>query len=189
MVQRVAGHQDAVFQFYAPKMYDYCRERVASLLDHHDDLDRPFTNSIYTTFTVNMGPSSACTEHVDNLNSAEVMCGVTSAGRYDHTKGGHLVLYDLKVIIEFPSGWTAFLPSATLRHGNTAIQAGETRYAITQYIPGGLFRWVRHGFRLAKNLSEVERLAMEGTSDDRLRMAYGLFSKFDELVKDRKPFT
>lgn len=135
-----------------------------------------------------MGPSSTTTRHVDNLNSPLVMCGVTSLGPYDHKQGGHFVLYDLKLIIEFPSGWTALLPSATLCHGNTRIQEGERRYSITQYIPGSLFRWVRHKFRLAKNVPDEERAELDGTSEDRIRHAWSLFSKFDELEVDRAMF-
>lgn len=98
-------------------------------------------------------------------------------------------MYDLKLIIEFPSGWTVLLPSATLRHGNTRVQDGERRYSITQYIPGSLFRWVRHRFRLAKDVPDEERAELDGTSEDRIRAAWSLFSKFDELASDRAIFT
>lgn len=177
-----------MFQFYAPKAYEHCRSNVKSLLDHHPELERPFTNSVYTTFTANMGPSSATTNHVDPHNGAQTFCAVTSAGPYNYKKGGHLVLYDLGLIVEFPPGWTAILPSATIRHGNTRIQKGEKRYSITQYISGNLFQWVRHKFRLAKDVPEVERAALDGDSEQRLRDAYGLFSKVGDLAKDRELF-
>lgn len=178
----------AVFNFYFPKLYDHCRTTVNELRGRERHLDRPFGNSIYTTCTVNMGPQSTSTDHVDNLNSPHVMCGVTSLGPYDHKRGGHFVHYDLKLIIEFPSGWTVLLPSASLRHGNTRIQKGERRYSITQYIPGGLFRWVRHKFRLAKDVPDEERAELDGSSEDRIRQAWSLFSKFDELDGDRMRF-
>lgn len=135
-----------------------------------------------------MGPSSTSKSHVDNLNSPLVMCGVTSLGPYDHKKGGHFVLYDLKLIVEFPSGWTVHVPSATLQHGNTCIQKGERRYSITQYIPGGLFRWVRHKFRLSKDVPDEERAELDGTSEGRIQQAWGLFSKVSELESDRATF-
>lgn len=133
-----------------------------------------------------MGPNSYSVKHVDSHNSVLQQCPVTSAGTYDHRKGGHLVLWDLKLIIEFPPGWTALLPSATLRHSNTRIQEGECRYSITQYIAGSLFRWVRHGFRLAKNVPNAEREVLDGKPEDRLEYALGLFSKFQELEMDRR---
>ncbi|KAJ8085361.1 hypothetical protein PM082_011023 [Marasmius tenuissimus] len=54
------------------------------------------------------------------------MCAITAVGQFKSSEGGHLVLPDLKVIIEFPSGCTFLLPSAVLQHGNTQIQEGET---------------------------------------------------------------
>lgn len=103
-------------------------------------------------------------------------------------KGGHFVYYDLKLIVEFPSGWTVMLPSATLRHGNTRIQDGERRYSITQYIPGSLFHWVRHKFWLAKDVPDDERVELDGTVKDRFCEVWGLFSRVNELEKDRLHF-
>ncbi|KZP30363.1 hypothetical protein FIBSPDRAFT_908068 [Athelia psychrophila] len=74
-------------------------------------------------------------------------CAVTALGDYDPTLGGHLILWDLKLIIEFPPGSTVLIPSAIFTHSNTAIQEGESRYSFTQYTSGGLFRWVEHGFQ------------------------------------------
>lgn len=98
------------------------------------------------------------------------------------------MLYDLQLIVEFPSGWTVHVPSATLQHGNTCIQKGERRYSITQYIPGSLLRWMRHKFRLAKDVPDEERAELDGTTEDRIRQAWSLFSKFDELESDRAMF-
>lgn len=88
-------------------------------------------------------------------------------------------------MIEFPPGSTILIPSATVRHSNVAIQQGETRYSLTQYAAGGLFRWVEHGFRL-------ERLRKEGQSKEqeeqdladgarRWEEGVNMFSTLDEL--------
>lgn len=78
------------------------------------------------------------------------MCAITALGDYDPKRGGHLVLWDLKLVIEFPPGSTILIPSACIRHSNVSIQEGETRYSFTQYAAGGLFRWVDHGFQSEK---------------------------------------
>lgn len=134
---------------------------------------------------MNMGPHSYSTDHLDSHNGVQQQCAVTSGGPYDPKFGGHLVLWDLKLIVEFPPGWTALLPSATLRHGNTRVRDGERRYSITQYISGNLFRWVRHKFRLAKNIPDAERRELDGTPEERLAFALSLYSKADELEADR----
>ena len=63
-------------------------------------------------------------------------------GDFDPTKGSHLVLWECKLVIEFPPGSTILIPSAIITHSNVPIQAGEKRYSVTQYATGVLFRWV-----------------------------------------------
>lgn len=167
-------------------MYAYCVDNVKALLNHHEDLALPFTNSIYTTFTANLGPASVSAGHVDSQNDTHVMCACTNAGDFDYKKGGHAVLWDLKLVIEFPPGCTALIPSATLRHGNTAIGPGETRYVLVQYINGALFRWVRHGFRLASELSPSEKAELDGTPESRCARTLAMFSRAEGLVADRE---
>ncbi|EIM78970.1 uncharacterized protein STEHIDRAFT_70065, partial [Stereum hirsutum FP-91666 SS1] len=171
-----------------PKLYSYCADQVDQLLSHpaHEELERPFANSVYTTFTANMGPKSAMFKHVDSQNDAHVWCAITNGGRFDFKKGGHMVLYDLKLIIEFPPGCTAILPSASVYHGNTAIGPEESRYSLTQYINGAVSRWIRHGFRPASALTRADRERLDGSAEDRCETVLGMFSNVDELVKDRE---
>ncbi|KIJ96780.1 hypothetical protein K443DRAFT_134056 [Laccaria amethystina LaAM-08-1] len=99
--------------------------------------------------------------------------------------GGHLVLWDLGLVIEFPPGSTIFIPSASLEHSNASIQKEERRYSFTQYTAGGTFRWVGYGFQKADeyfaSLSEEEQQAAAGEGRDRLAFGLSLFSTIDEL--------
>lgn len=114
------------------------------------------------------------------------MCAITSLGPFDYKRGGHLILWDLELVIEFPPGSTILIPSATLRHSNVALgKAGDKRYSFTQYTAGGLFRWVDHGFQTeysyrAKS-SEEEKLAEMKRMEKRWEMGLGLFSTVEEL--------
>lgn len=108
---------------------------------------RNFPNSVWAAATFNLGPSTTCFKHRDALNLAFGWCSITSLGTFDHAKGGHLVLWDIRKAIQFPAGSTILIPSAAITHSNTTIQHGERRYSFTQYSAGGLFRWVDHGFQ------------------------------------------
>lgn len=165
-------------------------ENINALFAHHEELRRNFANSIYPAMTINAGPSTVSLGHTDAGNMPGGICALTALGNYDYTRGGHLILFDLKLIIEFPPGSTILLPSATLRHGNTTIQSGETRHSIAQYCAGGLIRWVRYGFRTrAEILNEdegAERLAnIEEEGDSRWQDALAMFSKFENLADDQ----
>ena len=89
--------------------------------------------------TFNFGPSTYIFPHKDLKNLSWGFCLITSLGMYDPAKGGHLVLWDLKLVVEFPPYSTILIPSAILLHSNTAIGLGETRYTFTQYSSAGLF--------------------------------------------------
>ncbi|KAH9012454.1 hypothetical protein EDB85DRAFT_1877742 [Lactarius pseudohatsudake] len=51
------------------------------------------------------------------------LCAVVSMGNCDHTPGGHLVLHELKHIMEFPPGYVILLPSASITHSNMRVSA------------------------------------------------------------------
>lgn len=140
--------------------------------------------------TINAGPSTVSLGHTDSGNVPGGICALTALGNYDYTLGGHIILFDLRIIIEFPPGCTILLPSATLRHGNTVIQHGETRYSIAQYCSGGLIRWVKYGFRtrgdILREEGGAERLSrIEGEGNLRWQEALAMFSRVDDLAEDQ----
>ncbi|KAJ7804736.1 hypothetical protein B0H14DRAFT_2383517, partial [Mycena olivaceomarginata] len=125
-------------------------------------------------------------EHCDFLNLVHRLCPVTSGGDFNHRNDGHIYLKQLGLLVEFPSGATALIPSACVDHDNTPIQPDETRYSITQFAAGGLFHWVAYGFQTAKSLltqagGKTLRDAFNGVPGSRWKWALDLFSKVDEL--------
>jgi hypothetical protein len=153
-------------------------------------LRRSFNNSVYPASTFNLGPETVCLEHVDPNNTAHGFCAISSGGTYDPKKGGHIILIQLRLIIEFPPGSTVLVPSAALVHANTPIGKGETRFSFTQYCAGGLMRWVDYGFKTAKDLMSErggkDRVSnINGVGDSRWRALLSLFSKVEEVQADR----
>jgi hypothetical protein len=111
-------------------------------------------------------------------------CAVTSLGKFDHTKGGHLVLPDLKLVIEFPSGATILLPSATLCHANVPVQSHETRASFAQFCAGGLFRFVETGFMTEKVLRKKDKKEysrISGLKKMRWKQGLALLSTLSDL--------
>jgi hypothetical protein len=176
------------FAFYFPKIFAFYADTLRRLFNRHTYLEHNFKNSIFPACTFNMGPASVALQHTDDANLATGGCPIHSGGNYDHKRGGHIILFDLKIAIEFPSGSTVIIPSSTLSHGNASIQPGETRVSFTQYCAGGLFRWVEYGYRTlktcaAKNPKLKARLDERGQS--RWKEALGRFSKVRMLHEDR----
>ncbi|KAJ7937962.1 hypothetical protein B0H13DRAFT_1588208, partial [Mycena leptocephala] len=121
-VGRIAGFQSSGLARYLPKLYQHQRTTMQGILLDQPELRLPFDNSIFPTVAFNLGPDVVTPEHLDLLNNPYGMCGVTSNGKFDHTRGGHIYLKQLKTVCEFPSGSTVLLLSATCEHGNTSIE-------------------------------------------------------------------
>ncbi|KAJ6593719.1 hypothetical protein B0H19DRAFT_920130, partial [Mycena capillaripes] len=184
-INRLATFASAAFAMWAPRLYNYYREHDRKLRQRFNFLRRIFPKSVFFCATFNFGPNVWTFKHRDVLNLPFGWCAIQALGPFDPTKGGHLVLWDLMLVIEFPPGALALIPSATLSHSNVPVQAGDERVSFTQFSAGGIFRYVDNGCRTeaelaAEDPAEYERM-MELKSS-RWQMGVDLFSTLDELL-------
>ncbi|KAJ7236134.1 hypothetical protein C8J57DRAFT_1194408 [Mycena rebaudengoi] len=154
-VERMATYASAVFNLWVPKVYAYYHEHDMALRKHLPHLERNFPKSVFSSATFNFGPDVWIFKHQDILNAPFGMCAVQALGDFDAMKGGHLILWDLKLVIEFPAGTTILLPSTTICHSNLPVQPGDKRSSFTQYTAGGLMRYVDNSFRTERELAET----------------------------------
>ncbi|KAJ3768783.1 hypothetical protein FB446DRAFT_649854 [Lentinula raphanica] len=181
---RLAGQASAAFEMWAPKLHalymDYT-DRLGKLLPN---MTRNFPSSVFSCCTINFGPRTTTVEHLDHKNYIYGWCAITALGSFDHRLGGHLVLWDLKQVIEFPPGWTMLIPSAYLRHSNTSLRPGDTRFSLTQYTAGGLFRVVDDEGTSRKKMKPDERRSAEQQQRDRITEDLNCYSTLEELGID-----
>ena len=83
-------------------MYAYYAKTLAALLEQDPDLRVNFDNSVFAGVTFNLGPQVSTIKHRDHLNLPAGWCAVLAFGDFDPTQGGHLILWDLNLMIEFP---------------------------------------------------------------------------------------
>ncbi|KAL7278561.1 hypothetical protein ACG7TL_007560 [Trametes sanguinea] len=98
-VQRVAGFASSALQVYAPRIHSYYAETMDALLRHHSNLRRNFVNSVFASATFNLGPQTVAYTHTDHLNLPAGLCAITALGSFNADAGGHLVLWDLKLVV------------------------------------------------------------------------------------------
>ncbi|TFK18416.1 hypothetical protein FA15DRAFT_565693, partial [Coprinopsis marcescibilis] len=146
-VQRLATFGSYSFSLWAPRLYGYYKEKLDALFTRMPELQRNFCKSVFPRAAFNLGTQVCTVDHRDCMNCPFGWCTIHALGNFNHRKGGHLVLPDLKLVIEFPSGSVVLMPSATLTHSNTKVLKGQTRFSFTQYCPGGLFRFVDNDFQ------------------------------------------
>lgn len=172
---------------FSPAIYAQYAANMAALLREHSHLAANFPNTVWAACTVNFGPGTYTIPHVDVNNLPWGWCSITSLGHFNPDLGGHLILWNLGLVIRFPPGSTILIPSAILRHSNTAIQPGETRYSFVQFTAGGLFRWVYNGFKSDADWHEAASPAQKAQrkADDVERRVNGFksFQKWKDLHK------
>ncbi|KAJ7920525.1 hypothetical protein B0H13DRAFT_1867439 [Mycena leptocephala] len=182
---RLAGFATGLFANWAPNLFDFYVDYMGVFYKWYKCLKRPFLNGIFSVCTFNLGPRTCALGHRDFANLAFGWCAITAFGDYDYTKGGHLILWDCKLILEFPPGCTILIPSAAIFHSNIPIASHERRFSFTQYTAGGLFRWVEHGFQTEEayleTLTKEERREEKELGLKRARERAAMFSTLEEL--------
>ncbi|OSD00341.1 hypothetical protein PYCCODRAFT_1351255, partial [Trametes coccinea BRFM310] len=131
---------------YTPHVYHNMQQKLRALYTHHPNLQHNFQTSLYPAASFNVGPAVVCLPHRDAQNDACNFYHITALAWYDPKTGGHIVLLEYKMIIEFPPSSSILIPSAIISHGNIAIKPHEFHQLVTQYCAGGLLRWVDAGF-------------------------------------------
>lgn len=156
---------------------------------HGSELRRPLKNSVFPAISVNFPqPSVVCTPHKDSGNLADGFCWVLAGGTFDAKRGGHLVLHELNLVIEFPAGASIFFPSSVISHSNTSVGQNEPRWSMTQFAAAGLFRWVEYGYHTMVSLEKHHKSIADKIKADRPRFwctGLSLFSTVSSLRADR----
>lgn len=187
---RLAGLASSALSAWMPWLHRHYKTCLDALTDYHDHLVPNFANSVWAAVAFNFGPQTVTGKHRDAANLPFRVCSVTALGKFDHTKGGHTVLWEFKLVVEFPPGSTILIPSAAVSHSNTPIADHKRHRSFTQYSAGGLFRWVDQGFqkttKYKKSLSEEEAVQLPGLNKARCALGMSLFSSLDELRTSKK---
>ncbi|KAJ7120482.1 hypothetical protein C8R43DRAFT_900789 [Mycena crocata] len=196
-IERIVGWTNMLFMAFAPDLHEFYRTNLDQLCEwdrrqtHAKHIIRNFAAnlSVFAVATFNFGPATVTFPHIDFANLAWGWCAITALGKFDPNLGGHLILWDLRLIIRFPPGSTILIPSAILRHSNTCIRRHETRFSFTQFTPAGLFRWVYNDFRTDKDIdanaatTDAEHQRRRGDRERRWREGVKMYSKWNGAVR------
>jgi hypothetical protein len=140
----------ATFLLWNKDVYEHYQTRLNALYAKLPHLRRNFERSIFPAAAINFGPQVCTYGHKDVQNCPFGWCVIQALGSFDPTAGGHIILWELGLIIEFPPNSTIFIPSAMVTHSNCPTGKDETRVSFTQYCAGGLLTYVDNGFRTEK---------------------------------------
>ncbi|TRM57178.1 hypothetical protein BD626DRAFT_412510, partial [Schizophyllum amplum] len=184
-MERLSGFANGVAACWGPRLIKFYRKYGRGVQAKHPYLRKNFRHSAWAAITINYGPRTITLPHRDFSNVPWGWCPITALGRFNPRRGGHLILWELRLVIEFPPGSTIIVPSSVLTHSNVAIGRHERRFSITQYTAGGLIQWLDQGCRKKDvfwaSLSRKERCREEARAKTRYREGLALYSTLDEL--------
>jgi len=185
-----------MYAHYGAKNYKYTKDTVEAIRQCFDGLGNLALSlrgrydkhiGVFPCRTFNMAKQSASVPHTDHNNLAQGWCSVTALGDFSPILGGHLVLWDLGLVVEFPPNSTILIPSSLIIHSNTPVQPDEVRYSIVQYASGHLFRWAKNGFLTDKEwfseATEQGKEQWEKEKRGRWESAVDSFTTLEELTK------
>ncbi|KAJ3569745.1 hypothetical protein NP233_g4852 [Leucocoprinus birnbaumii] len=159
-LQYIADHHSWSLKLWLPGLYERFKEGLNALHGHPKfgiGLKRLTPAGVFPTAAFNFGPDVWTNPHCDVKNYGFGWCVIQPLGPFNPKAGAHLVLPDLKQVIEFPSGSMIMIPSATLSHANVRVAEGDQRASFTQYFPGGLLRFVDNKFRIEERLKKTTK--------------------------------
>lgn len=84
---------------------------------------------------------AATKHHRDSSNPPGFPCGILLAELADPSKGGELVLEELKLILELHPGDIVIFPSALITHWNLPLHADQIRSSIAVWASGMVQMW------------------------------------------------
>ena len=100
-----------------------------------------FPRSQFCSTTLNLGLQTSTKPHRDSKNLVGGICAILVLGDFNHKQSGHLILHELKVVLELKQGDVVFFPSAGITHSNSSLRAGEYCYSMVQYTAGQNFNY------------------------------------------------
>ncbi|KAJ7813581.1 hypothetical protein B0H13DRAFT_2382342 [Mycena leptocephala] len=115
-IQRIMSFASRLMLLWAPLLSAFYQLNKTLLSVWKPSLRWNSLNSVFASCTFNFGPRAITAPHLDFANLAWGWCSVTALGNFDPDFGGHLILWDLRLVIRFPPGSTLLIPSALVRH-------------------------------------------------------------------------
>ncbi|KAJ7718977.1 hypothetical protein B0H14DRAFT_2643134 [Mycena olivaceomarginata] len=100
-IQRIMSFASSLILLWAPLLNAFYLVNK-TLLSAWKPSMRWHVNTLFAACTFNFGPRAITAPHLDFANLAWGWCSVTALGNFDPDFGGHLILWDLCLVIRFP---------------------------------------------------------------------------------------
>ncbi|KAJ7790273.1 hypothetical protein B0H13DRAFT_1676228, partial [Mycena leptocephala] len=84
-------------------------------------------------------------------------------GQYSWLHGGHIILWNLGLVVCFPPGASIIIPTGVIQYSFVKVRPGEHCYSVLQWAGSGIARWFENGRR-----SDID-FALKATKEETCR--------------------
>ncbi|KAK7001860.1 hypothetical protein R3P38DRAFT_2381067, partial [Favolaschia claudopus] len=140
-----------IFKLFCPAAYDTLNEDKEDMLRHNPNAYYPNEASVFPAATMELGgPHFNIHDHRGDLRDMEPAGWniLTALGKYSAFRGGHVIFWELGLVIQFPPGSSILLPAGLIHYSFVKVDDHETRFSMLQWAGAGVRRFLDNGGRL-----------------------------------------
>ncbi|KAJ7918288.1 hypothetical protein B0H13DRAFT_2657489 [Mycena leptocephala] len=97
--QHLIRFANVIFRIFAPILFLYFQTQMMLLEEWKPSMVWNTAVTVFAACTFNFGPHALTVPHLDFGNLSWGWCVITALGRFNPDLGGHLILWDLKLVI------------------------------------------------------------------------------------------
>ncbi|KAJ6449414.1 hypothetical protein C8R47DRAFT_1084721 [Mycena vitilis] len=135
-MKRLAGYGSILLQIYCKAAHSRLQAQKEEFLKRYPEAMYPSDTSVYSAATFDFGAP----RRTANPTATKPPLGAC-------LKGGHIILWDLGLVITFPAGASILIPTGLVRYSFVRVRPGESRYSLLQWAGAGMGRWFENGQR------------------------------------------
>ncbi|KAK7052787.1 hypothetical protein R3P38DRAFT_2502653 [Favolaschia claudopus] len=139
-----------IFKHFCPTAYDTLNEDKEDMLRHNPNAYFPNEASIFSAATMELGgPHLNLRDHRGDLRDLEAAGWtiLTALGKFRAFHGGHVIFWELGLVIQFPPGSSILLPAGLIHYSFVKVDPDETRFSLLQWAGAGVRRFLDNGCR------------------------------------------
>ncbi|KAJ7180031.1 hypothetical protein C8R43DRAFT_1117376 [Mycena crocata] len=186
-MKRLLGFGSGLLAAYCTAAFEALKNQKERFLEHDPRALYPTDSSVYSAVSLELGgPHCRGIPQGDPERSEVASWSIlTALGKYSALHGGHIIFWDLGLVVCFPVGASILIPSALVRYSFVKVRDHEKRYSILQYAGAGIGRWFQNGKRtdveFAVNATAEEHAAREQRRVDAHATATQMFPRPEDL--------
>ncbi|KAK6966286.1 hypothetical protein R3P38DRAFT_2591158 [Favolaschia claudopus] len=140
-----------ILKHFCPDAYETLRQDKEEMLDHNPNTFYPNEASVFSAATMELGGAHFnIRDPRGDLRDLEPAGWniLTALGRYRAIHGGHVIFWQLGLVIQFPPGSSILLPAGVVNYSFVKVDPTETRFSLLQWSGGGVRRFLDNGRRM-----------------------------------------